>query len=151
VALSENEIIDRHMQALGEAKRECLWLGAQQDEDMAAPRGRHYEALKVALKAAEGSARQMSYHRSDTRWIKLGILYAKVLRKAQQWYVSQAWRYFSEVTPMFDGAMRDMQALAERKTGMSSSNIILPSAGNMDWVKVPDWKNPWVGDHLKVN
>ena len=44
-----------------------------------------------------------------------------------------------------------MDALASRKTGMLSSNIILPTPGNMDWVKVPDWKNPWLGDHLRSN
>lgn len=139
MATTEQDIIDRHMQALGEAQRACQRLGRNADPDFLAPRGHDYGNLKRALQALEGTARQMCHWRQDTRWLKLGILYAKAMRLAQVKFVGQRWAAFNEMTKLFDRGLREMEELKTRRTGQIGP--VLPSRPT-DWLILPDHKVP---------
>lgn len=138
-SLTEADILARHEQALGEAKRACQRLGRHADPEFFAPRGEDYGALRSALQALEGTSRQMVYFRSDTRWVKLGILYARAMRTAQLKFVGQKWMAFREMQVMFERGLRSMTDLRDRKTGIRGA--ILPS-GPTDWLILPDHKVP---------
>ena len=138
--LSENEIMDRHSQALGEARRACQRLGRNADPTYLAPRGHDYGNLKRALNALEGSARQMAHHRSDARWVKLGIIYARAMRAAQAKFVGQRWGYFNEMIKLFELGLRRMDELRNNKTGKAGP--ILPTRPT-DWLILPDHKVPF--------
>lgn len=140
-ALTENEIIDRHQQALGEAHRACQRLGKNADPTHLAPRGHDYGNLKRALDALEGSSRQMAHFRADARWLKLGVLYAKTRRGAQRAFVAQRWAWFGALMPLFVNGQRSMVDLKDMKTGRASSSPILPSRPS-DWLVMPDHQVP---------
>lgn len=137
--LSEQEILDRHRQALGEADRACQNLSRNADPDHKAPRGKEYGDLKRALDNLEGSARQMAHHRGDTRWLKLGVVYAKAMRGAQQKFIGQKWAWFAELRQLFHLGHRRLAELAEEKTGRTG--LILPK--RTDWLVLPDWRSPF--------
>lgn len=139
--LSENEILDRHIQSLKEALDHSTWLGGQQDECMAAPRGGHYVRLRRALSELEGSARQMAHFRADARWVRLGTVYAKAMRVAQAKYIGQNWKAFWMMRQIFENGLRTCDELAHRKT--ETRGPILPSNPS-DWIILPDW-NPYDG------
>lgn len=139
MALSENEILDRHTQALGEAHRACQRLGRNADPEFLAPRGHDYGNLKRALNALEGSARQMAHHRADARWLKLGVLYARAARASQAKFVGQRWAWYKALMPLFENGQRSVDELRNRRTGMLSSSPILPSRPS-DWLVLPDHK-----------
>ncbi len=145
--LTESEIIDRHRQSLQEAHAECKWLTAQErskwERSAARPRGEHYVKLREALNRLEGSCRQMMYWRADARWLKLANLYARAMPMCQRWYLAQKWLAFDTLAPLFEAGMARMNYLAEMRTGVLSSTPILPEPGNMDFVRLPDWKPPW--------
>lgn len=139
--LAENEIIARHIQSLGEAHAACQELGRNAADDYLAPRGKHYAALKDALNKLEGSARQMAHFRGDARWLKLGMIYARLMRMCQAKYIGQSWNAFNEMLEFFGPlGRRRLEDLRDRKTG--KSGLILPTPGNMDWVVMPDHKVP---------
>lgn len=135
--LGEREIIDRHCQALGEAHRACQELGRNADPDHIALKGGHYVALKAALDMLEGSARQMAHYRSDARWLKLGIHYAKVMRAVQVKFVGQRWAFFNQLMQLFTEGRRHMDDLATVKTGRIGA--ILPERPS-DFLILPDWR-----------
>lgn len=137
--LTESEIISCHLQALHDAKGACELLGKNAMEGYLAPRGHHYGVLKEALELLEGSARQMSHYRSDARWLKLGILYARLMQLAQAKFVGQKWKAFHEMRPFFDNALRNMDELCNKKTGRIGS--ILPTQGT-DWLIMPNYRPP---------
>lgn len=141
--LSEAEIIDRHIQSLGEARSACIELGRNADPDYIAVRGPHYKKLKEALDLLEGSARQMCAWRSDTRWLPLGIHYAKVMRSVQKWFVKQQWAKFRLLAPMFENGLRQMQDLKDRKTGRRGS-ILIENPSSLLWLPdhVPTLRGP---------
>lgn len=133
--LTEIEILDRHKQALSEARQACQYLGYNEDPEYIALRGPHYKRLKEALDLLEGSARQMSAFRSDARWLRIGIHYAKVMRFVQRKFVRQAWGDFTRLMPMFENGLRQMEDLATRKTG--TTGIIIP-ANPSSFLILPD-------------
>lgn len=137
--LTEQEILDRHMQSLNEAIQVCGWLSSNADPDRAAPRGRHYSKLKQALKELEGSARQMSHFRADTRWLKLGMIYAKAMRFAQRKFVAQKWLAFQELSKLFELGKVRMDELATVKTGRKLG-ALLPK--RTDWLIMPEHNPP---------
>ena len=136
MALTENEILDRHVQSLKEALDHARWLGGQQDECLAAPRGGHYVRLRRALSELEGSARQMAHFRADARWIRLGTVYAKTMQVAQRKYIGQHWKSFQMMCQIFENGLRTCDELAHRKT--EKLGAILPSRPS-DWIIMPDW------------
>mgnify|MGYP001579444676 CR=1 FL=1 len=137
--LTEREILDRYVQALGEAKAACQYLGLNADPQYLAPRGAHYGNLRVALQALEGSCRQMAHFRADARWIKLGFFYAGVIRKMQVRFIGQRWLWFKELIALFETGQRRMEALRDRRTGRTGA--ILPTQPT-DWLLLPDIKRP---------
>lgn len=145
--LTENEILSKHTQALGEAHRACQNLGRNADPEYLAPRGHDYGNLSRALKALEGSARQMAHFRADARWLKLGIVYAKAMRGAQVKFVGQRWGYFNQLMALFELGVRRLDDLQNRKTG--TSGPILPTRPASEWLILPDHKPalrpPWRG------
>jgi hypothetical protein len=134
--LSEHEILSRHVQALQEAKDQCLWFSTQQDKERAAPRGHHYTLLREALKLAEGSARQMAHYRGDARWVRIGAFCAKLMRKVQILYVGQQWRKLGLLAEVFDGQMWKVEDFKHRRT--DTLGVILPTPGKMDWIRQPE-------------
>ncbi len=135
--LTENEILDRHVQSLREAKDHCLWLAAQQADGMTAPRGGRYVRLRKALDQLEGSCRQMAHFRGDARWIRLGVVYGRAMPLAQAKYIGQNWKAFGAMVAIFDKGLRSVDELATRKTG--TMGAILPSRAS-DWLIFPEWK-----------
>lgn len=134
--LTENETMSKHVQSLKEAKDACFWLSRNADPQLIAPRGRHYRNLKKALKELEGSARQMSMFRSDARWTKLGILYARAMRTVESMFIKQDWLGFRALMPLFEEGLKRMDDLANKKTG--TAGPILPK--ETSWLILPDHK-----------
>lgn len=132
--LTETEIMDRHVQALKEARDACQWLAKNADPEWLAPRGRHYGNLKRALKALEGSSRQMAHFRGDGRWIKLGVLYARAMLTVHKAFLRQNWVVFRDIVPLFENGLVRMDDLATRRTG--TTGPILPK--RTDWLIMPD-------------
>jgi hypothetical protein len=132
--LSEVEILSRHKAALGEAREACLFLARNADPFQAAPRGHHYRMLRAALRALEGSSRQMAHWREDARWLKLGIHYAKAQRVAHQLFLKMNWLGFQTFSTMFDNGLSHLDELATRKTG--HMGMILPK--NTDFLRMPE-------------
>ncbi len=116
--LTEADLFDRHIQALGEAHRACQILGSQLDPEKLAPRGRQYVALKEACAALEGTCRQLNYFRSDARWLKYGMVYARILRTMQRKFVGQRWGWFKELAAVFELGKTRVAELRETKTGV---------------------------------
>lgn len=139
--LTETDILDRHKQALGEAHRAAQNLGRNADPSYLAPRGKHYGDLKRALTALEGSCRQMAAWRSDARWLKLGVIYAKAMRGAQAKFVGQRWSWFNELMALFVLGHNRLDELQTMKTGRLSSSPILPNNPSA-WLHLPDHKVP---------
>lgn len=136
--ITENEILSRHKQALGEAHRACQRLGRNADTDYLAPRGNDYGDLKEALTLLEGSTRQMAHFRADARWLRLGVVYAKAMRIAQVKFVSQKWNAFNELKGLFELGHRRIEELQTR-TG--TTGPILPQNPS-SWLTMPDVKLP---------
>lgn len=142
--LTENDILDRHRDALGLAHRACQNLGRNAADDYLAPRGTDYGNLKEALELLEGSARQMAHFRADARWLKLGILYAKAMRLAQVKFIGQKWNAFNQMMPLFVTGKKHLEDL-QMKTG--TRGPILPNRPS-DWLVMPDWKSPFMQGQL---
>lgn len=121
--LSENEIVSRHIQALGECRGACQELGRHADPDYLALKGGHYRQLKQSLEALEGTCRQLSMFREDARWLALGMIYAKTLRIAQRAYVEERWSKFTALIGMFHNGLVQMNDLKDRATGRIGSII----------------------------
>lgn len=137
--LTEVEILDRHVQSLKEARQLCWFMASQVEPEYVAPRGRNYAKLRTALKECEGCCRQMSHWRADARWVRAGILYARLIRAAQQKFVGQQWSWFGSAILVLDRLLATMRDLAERKTG--TVGPILPTQPT-DWLRIPDLKIP---------
>lgn len=147
MALTEQDILDRHTQSLKEALDHCQWLGGQQDECNAAPRGGRYVRLRRALDELEGSCRQMAHFRGDARWVKLGTIYAKAMQLAQRLYIGQRWGEFGKMTMLFAKGLHSADQIANRRTGtmgtiLPGSDLLPGSASN--WIILPDW-SPFAG------
>ena len=136
--LTEQEILSKHKQSLGEGRDACQWLGRNADPEYLAPRGRHYGNLKRALNALEGTCRQLAAFRADTRWTKLGFLYARAMRVAQAKFVRQDWMAFNQMQQLFENGLRRMDELQNAKTGKLGP--ILPK--RTDWMVLPDLQPP---------
>ena len=136
--LQENEVIDCHVDALKKARSCCVGLDSQGDDPHAEVAAYHYTELKSALDRLEGSARQLAYYREDTRWLKLATVYTRLMPLVQGNFGAMNWRAFGAMVPALDIAMKNAQALVERKTG--KRGIILPDAPPV-WAALPDW-NP---------
>lgn len=137
--ITENEILSRHSQALGDARDSCQQLGRNADPEYLAPRGHHYAELKRSLMALEGSCRQMAHYRSDARWLRLGIVYGRAMRGAQAKFVGQRWSWFKALMPLFENGMRSMTDLREMKTGRLTTSPILPTNPSK-WLVLADHK-----------
>lgn len=136
--LTEAECLSKHRSALGEAHRACQLLGQNAGEGVLKPRGHDFHMLKTALDELEGSARQIAHFRTDARWLRLGILYAKTLKQCQARFVGQRWKFFHDLMPLFvDGAARLEQLQA--RTGVLGP--ILPQRAS-EWLIMPDYKPP---------
>lgn len=133
--LTEGEILDRFEQALGEADRACQTLERNADEEYLALRGMHYAALKRALGQLEGCARQMAAWRSDTRWLRVGVLYARITRSIQQKFVAQQWKWFGAVRPAFERGRKEMDILRHGRVGKVGA--ILPENPS-SWLIMPE-------------
>ncbi len=135
MALTEADVLSKHTQALKEASECCQLLARNADPEKAAPRGHIYGNLRRALTSIEGTCRQMCYFREDTRWIKLGILYANAMRKCSQMFANQNWMGFGQIRKLFDEGLRRMDDLANLKTGQRGP--ILPTKPT-GWLIMPD-------------
>lgn len=134
--LTESEILSKHEQSLSEARHACQMLARSQDPELLMVRGPHYRALKQALEELEGSARQMATMRSDARWLRLGILYGGVLISAKNQWMLRGWRWFGKLTALFDKGLVSLDELRNRKTGVPSSQPILPQRAS-EWLHTP--------------
>lgn len=134
--LTQQEILDKHGQCLKEGKDACTLLAKNADPTYIFPRGHLYGKLRRALTALEGSCRQMSMMRDDTRWTQLGFVYAKALRMAQTKFNAQDWLGLGKMGDLFDIGLKRMDDLANRKTG--KSGVIMPD--RYDWLVLPDHK-----------
>lgn len=135
MSLSEHEIMDRFVQSLKEAKNACELLGLNADPEKIAPRGHNYGNLRRALRQLEGSCRQMTHFRSDTRWVRLGIWYAKLMRIVLQKFNEQDWLWFKKADVIFESGLAHMRVLADMKTGVRGP--ILPTRPST-WLQMPD-------------
>jgi hypothetical protein len=133
--LTQTEVLDKHKQCLKEARDACLWLAKNSDPEYIAPRGVHYRKLRTALKELEGSARQMCALRDDTRWTKLGMVYAKAMRVAHKHFLQMNWAAFRKLSDLFINGLRSMDELANMKTGKSGA--ILP-VNPSSWIIMPE-------------
>lgn len=133
--VTEGEILDKHVQSLMEASEACQLLARNADPQKIAPRGRIYGNLKRALTALEGSCRQMNYYREDTRWLRLGMLYAKAMVTVSVLFEHQNWIGFGKLRELFDNGQRRMDDLATQKTGQRGP--ILPTKPT-NWLIMPD-------------
>lgn len=111
-----------------------MFLARNADPMLAAPRGHHYRMLREALRALEGSSRQMAHWREDARWLKLGIHYAKAQRVAHQLFLHMNWLGFQNFAVMFENGTQHLDDLATRKTGQMG--MILPK--NTDFLRMPE-------------
>ena len=136
MALTEADIISRHIYALKDAHEACRRLGLNADPDHLERRGRWYTELKAAAEILEGSCRQLAHWRSDARWLKLGIIYGRIARDMQPKYVGQRWAWFNKLLPLFAHGMASMQQLKDMRTGMPSSTPILPNRAS-EWLSLP--------------
>lgn len=133
--LTEQEVLSKHKQSLSEARDSCLWLAKNQDPEYIAPRGRHYKNLKTALKELEGTCRQISMFRSDARWTKLGMVYAKAMLVAHKHFLAQRWSAFKQLSDLFIRGLVEMEELSTRKTG--TVGPILPQNPSK-WIIMPE-------------
>lgn len=134
--LSEQEILSRHAQSLREARECCQQLAKNMDPMYLAPRGRLYRNLRKAVDELEGSCRQMCHWRADSRWLPLGIYYAKVNRTIQQLFKHRNWHGFRDITPIFENGLVKLEQLRTAKAGRSG--VILPK--RTDWLVMPELK-----------
>ena len=136
MSASEADCLSRHEQSLSEARHACQMLARNQDPEVLMVRGPHYRALKQALEELEGSSRQIATLRSDARWLRLGILYGGVLIAAKNQWMLRGWRWFGQLTALFDKGLVSLDDLRNRKTGVLSSQPILPRRAS-EWLHVP--------------
>lgn len=136
--LTQSEILSKHTQCLKEAKDACDKLFKNADPTYIFPRGHLYGQLKRAITALEGTCRQMSMFRDDTRWTKLGFVYARALRMAQAKFSAQDWLFFGKFGELFTQGLTRMDELANKKTGRRG--IIMPT--DYSFLHLPDHKTP---------
>lgn len=134
--LTEGEVLSKHEQSLGEARRACQHLGRSADPEIIVVRGPHYRALKLALEELEGSARQMATYRSDARWLRLGILYGGTLIMVKNQWGRRNWPFFGKLTALFVNGLKHLDDLRNRRTGVLASKPILPQNAS-SWLHVP--------------
>ncbi len=135
--LTEQEIIDKHIQSLKEGEDACKRLFINVDPEKAAPRGVLYGRLRRSLQELEGTCRQMAAWRDDVRWTKLGFVYARAMRVAQAEMTAHNWAAFGELSKLFQIGLVRMDELKNRKTGKIGP--ILPT-GPVTWTQIPDIK-----------
>ncbi len=111
-----------------------MFLARNADPMLAAPRGHHYRNLRTAIRALEGSSRQMAHWREDARWLKLGIHYAKAAQVAQRLFMHMNWLAFQHFAVMFETGHRHMDDLANLRT--LRRGAILPK--NTDFLRMPE-------------
>lgn len=136
MALTETDILSRHVQSLGEASRACQKLGRNADPDYLALRGGDYAELCEALDNLEGSCRQLGHYRGDARWIRLSVVYARAKMAAQPKFVLQKWSWFGELKALFELGERRLDELNAR-TGRLSADPILPKNAE-SWLNFAD-------------
>jgi hypothetical protein len=77
--LTETEIIDCLTSNLRLAAQLCVDLAK------VPAKGPNYRKFRDAIKLVEGSSRQMSAWREDTRWLPIGLQMAEVHKRAGNW------------------------------------------------------------------
>lgn len=148
--LTEIEIFDCHQQALGEAREACQMLGRNADPEYINLRGNWYAKLKKALDMLEGSARQIGNLRSDARWLRFGIHYARIRIGAQAKYGAHQWAWFTQLIKVLEVDLRTLQELSQRRTGVNSSQPILPQNAS-HWLQMPEYRAPDPRRRLMMN
>lgn len=124
---TEAEILSRHLDDLNIARVACQKL--RRNEIEAVPRGQPYMDLRDAMKRLENSCRQMFHWRGDdARWLRLGAVYARAQRSAQQHLWREQWAAFGEMQKLFELGLRRIDELGTRPTGRSIDKLILPGA-----------------------
>jgi hypothetical protein len=136
--VTQQELLAKHKECLKQGKEVCIQLAKNADPAYLFPRGHLYGQLRRALTQLEGTCRQLAANRDDTRWTKLGFVYARGLRMAQVKFNNQEWLFFRKFQELFEQGLVHMNDLATRKTG--KSGIILPQ--RYDWLVLPDHKTP---------
>ncbi len=51
------------------------------------------------------------------RWVRLQMIYARIVRSKQRKFVGQHWRWFKELTAVFELGHRHLADLRDQKTG----------------------------------
>ena len=134
---SEAEIMSKFRDAAGSCRDACVALSKNADPAQVAPRGHWYGNIKRGLKHMEGCCRQMQYHRSDTRWLKLSLVFAKRMPVMHKRFLRQDWLFFRDAATLFTNDLVRLQDLATAKA--PHSGVILPK--RTDWLLMPD-KSP---------
>jgi hypothetical protein len=134
--LSESEVLDRHRQSLGEAKRACLALKRHADPNLLELKGPDYMALKKNLEMLETSARQIAHFRSDSRWIRLGAIYGRARIQVQGLYGNRKWLLFGELASLFDRGLVHLAEL-DKQTGVVGRPILPQRQSEWMWMPQP--------------
>ena len=136
----EPEFIAKHKESLREAREACLKLARTVVEP--GPRGTYSLVLAKANRALEGTCRQLHHWRGDdSAWLRMGALYSRAEKLAQQMRMSGNWAGFAELAKLYEKGMRNIEDLATRPTGRSIEKFIDPGDIS-EWFKLPSrWVN----------
>jgi hypothetical protein len=116
--LTELEVLDCLRTALGAAAADC-------DRLARGVRGPVYRRLRDNLRRVEGSCRQITYFREDTRWLYFAVRIPEVQRRVQKWLVEkQPSAKFKQLAEVLRKTEYEAQKLAIQATGRIG--MILP-------------------------
>lgn len=108
MALQEHEIFDCMSDNLKKARRHCRALATTPRE------GWHYSEYRAALKLVEGSCRQASAFREDTRWLDLAMKMEHAHQQAGEWLRGVQIEVEVPETPGPDGYMLPAHKIKRR-------------------------------------
>lgn len=135
IRLTDQEILDRYTQSLGEGRRAVEFLARFVDPTVVDLKGPHIVALKQSLEMLEGCARQIGTLRRDARWTRLAAVFGRARIMTPKLVASNRWDQIARLKIMFEGAQRSLIEL-DKKTGVPSSEAILPKRAS-EWLWMP--------------